>query len=132
MSLKSSVQFLLENLVEQTIQLRTIWNPISDRTLQVEIDDVKFEFSVTWKLELNTGYTMSNGFLTLRSSDFDLTIYTTDYPDIMGKLKEFFYNSYFYSKKPSDKNLLDKIDNITKKLSIEEYRDKKIDSILDK
>ena len=130
MSLKSSIQFLLENLVEQTIQLRTIWNPISDRTLQVEIDGVKFEFSVTWKLELNTGYTMSNGFLTLSSSDFDLTIYTTDYPDIMGKLKEFFYNSYFYLKMPSDKNLLDKIDNITKKLSIEEYRDKKIDSIL--
>jgi hypothetical protein len=132
MSLTNPVKLLLESLVESTIDGRLVWKPESDQTLTIVIDDVTFKFTAVWKLELNSGYTINNGWMSIKSKDLDLTIYKHDYPDLIPKLKDYFYKTYFHSKKPSEQKVIDQIDNITKKLSIQEYRDKKINSILSK
>jgi len=132
MSLISSIELLLENLVESTIDGRLVWTPESDQTLSIVIDDFTFKFTAIWKLELVSGYTISNGWISIKSRDLDLTIYKHDCPDLITKLKDFFYKTYFHSKKPSEQKVIDQIDNIAKKLSIQEYRDKKINSILSK
>lgn len=130
--IKDSLQIMIENLSEQTINGRVIWKPVNNVCMSIVIDDVKFEFYVTWKLEIDTGWTLSKGWIILSSKDLNLTIYEHNFIDPMMSIREYLCNFYFNSLKPSDQKSIDKIDNISKKLSIQEYRDKKISNIFEK
>ena len=71
MAFKDSLQGMIENLTEQTINSRISWLPVSDTKMEINIEDIKFEFLVVWKLELDTGWTMSNGWINMKSKDLE-------------------------------------------------------------
>ena len=129
MTFKDSIQIMIENLTEQTISGRISWVPVSDTKMEIDIDDVKFEFIVTWKLELDTGWTMSNGWINLKSKDLDFILYSHNFPEQINQIKEYLCKIHFDLHKPSDQKAIDQIDNISKKLSIQEYRDKKLSNL---
>jgi len=129
MAFKDSITIMIQNLVDQTISERISWIPISDKRMEINIDDFKFEFIVNWKLELNTGWTMSNGFIDIKSKDLNFTIYSHDFPEQFGQIKDYLCKIHFYKHKPSDQKVINQIDNISKKLSIKEYRDKKLSNL---
>ena len=131
MAFKDSIQIMVKNLSEQTISGRISWVPVSDTKMEINIDDVKFEFIVTWKLELDTGWTMGNGWINLKSKDLDFILYSHNFPEQLKQMKEYLCKIHFDQHKPSDQKVIDQIDNISKTLSIQEYRDKKISNIFD-
>jgi len=131
MAFKDSIQIMVKNLSEQTISGRITWVPVSDTKMEINIDDVKFEFIVTWKLELDTGWTMGNGWINLKSKDLDFILYSHNFPEQLKQMKEYLCKIHFDLHKPSDQKVIDQIDNISKTLSIQEYRDKKISHIFD-
>ena len=131
MAFKDSIQIMVKNLSEQTISGRISWVPVSDTKMEINIDDVKFEFIVTWKLELDTGWTMGNGWINLKSKDLDFILYSHNFPEQLKQMKEYLCKIHFDLHKPSDQKVIDQIDNISKTLSIQEYRDKKISNIFD-
>ena len=131
MSFKDSLQGMIENLTEQTINSRISWLPVSDTKMEIDIEDIKFEFQVVWKLELDTGWTMSNGWINMKSKDLDFILYSHNFPEQITQIKEYLCKIHFDQHKPSDQKVIDQIDNISKKLSIQEYRDKKISNIFD-
>ena len=129
MSFKDSIQIMIENLTEQTISGRISWIPVNNTKMEIDIDDVKFEFIIVWKLELDSGWTMSNGWINLKSKDLDFTIHSHNFPEHINQITEYLCKIHFDQHKPSDQKIINQIDNISKKLSIQEYRDKKISSI---
>jgi hypothetical protein len=129
MAFKDSLQGMIENLTEQTINSRISWLPVSDTKMEINIEDIKFEFLVVWKLELDTGWTMSNGWINMKSKDLDFTIYSHNFPDQINQIKEYLCKTHFDLHKPSDQKIINQIDNISKKLSIQEYRDKKLSNL---
>ena len=131
MSFKDSLQGMIENLTEQTINSRISWLPVSDTKMEIDIEDIKFEFQVVWKLELDTGWTMSNGWINMKSKDLDFILYSHNFPEQITQIKEYLCKIHFDQHKPSDQKVIDQIDNISKTLSIQEYRDKKISNIFD-
>ena len=131
MAFKDSLQGMIENLTEQTINSRISWLPVSDTKMEIDIEDIKFEFLVVWKLELDSGWTMSNGWINMKSKDLDFTIYSHNFPDQISQIKDYLCKIHFDQHKPSDQKIIDQIDNISKTLSIQEYRDKKISNIFD-
>lgn len=122
---------MIENLSYQTTSKALSWTPKSNTNMEVEIEEIKFSFSVNWKLELNTGWSLSNGWLNVKSTDFDFTIYSHDFPDLISQIRDFLYNEHFSKFKPSDQEVIDKVENITKKISIQSHRDKKLSNLLD-
>jgi hypothetical protein len=131
MAFKDSLQVMIENLTEQTINSRISWLPVSDTKMEIDIEDIKFEFLVVWKLELDTGWTMSNGWINMKSKDLDFNIYSHNFPEQINQIKDYLCKIHFDQHKPSDQKIIDQIDNISKTLSIQEYRDKKISNIFD-
>ena len=129
MAFKDSIQIMVENLSEQTISGRLSWVPVSDTKMEIDIEDIKFEFQVVWKLELDTGWTMSNGWINLKSKDLDFTLYSHNFPEQINQIKEYLCKIHFDLHKPSDQKIINQIDNISKKLSIQEYRDKKLSNL---
>ena len=129
MVFKDSLQMMLENLADQTINGRISWVPVSDTKMEIDIDDVKFEFLVVWKLEIDKGWTMSNGWINMKSKDLDFSIYSHNFPEQIGKIKDYLCKIHFDQHKPSDQKIINKIDNIAKKLSIQDYRDKKLSNL---
>jgi hypothetical protein len=129
MAFKDSLQGMIENLTEQTINSRISWLPVSDTKMEINIEDIKFEFLVVWKLELDTGWTMSNGWINMKSKDLDFTIYSHNFPDQINQIKDYLCKIHFNQHKPSDQKTINQIDNISKKLSIQEYRDKKLSNL---
>jgi hypothetical protein len=129
MAFKDSLQMMIENLSEQTINGRIHWIPVDNTKMEVNIEDVKFEFLVVWKLELDTGWTMSNGWINMKSKDLDFTIYSHNFPDQINPIKDYLCKIHFNQQKPSDQKIINQIDNISKKLSIQEYRDKKLSNL---
>ena len=129
MAFKDSLQGMIENLTEQTINARISWLPVSDTKMEIDIEDIKFEFQVVWKLELDTGWTMSNGWINMKSKDLDFTIYSHNFPDQINQIKDYLCKIHFNQHKPSDQKIINQIDNISKKLSIQEYRDKKLSNL---
>jgi hypothetical protein len=131
MAFKDSLQMMLENLSEQTINGRISWIPISNTKMEIDIEDIKFEFLVNWRLEIDTGWTMSNGWINLKSKDLDFILYSHNFPEQINQIKDYLCKIHFDQHKPSDQKVIDQIDNISKTLSIQEYRDKKISNIFD-
>jgi hypothetical protein len=131
MSFKDSLQMMLENLADQTINGRISWIPISNTKMEIDIEDIKFEFLVNWRLEIDTGWTMSNGWINLKSKDLDFILYSHNFPEQINQIKDYLCKIHFDQHKPSDQKVIDQIDNISKTLSIQEYRDKKISNIFD-
>jgi hypothetical protein len=131
MTFEDSIKSMMETITEQTLNRRVVWQPSSNISMYVEIEDVRFTFTITWKLELKTGYSLSNGWISIKSNDFEFTIYSHDFPQHISKIREFLYSEYFHQYKPSEQDAIDKVENITKKISITEYRDKKINGILE-
>jgi hypothetical protein len=131
MAFKDSLQMMLENLSEQTINGRISWIPISNTKMEIDIEDIKFEFLVNWRLEIDTGWTMSNGWINLKSKDLDFILYSHNFPEQINQIKDYLCKIHFNQHKPSDQKVIDQIDNISKTLSIQEYRDKKISNIFD-
>ena len=129
MAFKDSLQSMIENLSEQTINGRVNWIPVSDTKMTVQVEDTQFDFNIVWKLEIDTGWTMSNCWINLKSKDLDLTIYEHNFKEPMSEIKNYLCDIHFDKLKPSDQKVIDKIDNISKKLSIQEYRDKKISNL---
>ena len=129
MAFKDSLQMMLENLSEQTINGRISWIPISNTKMEIDIEDIKFEFLVNWRLEIDTGWTMSNGWINMKSKDLDFTIYSHNFPDQINQIKDYLCKIHFNQHKPSDQKTINQIDNISKKLSIQEYRDKKLSNL---
>jgi hypothetical protein len=74
---------------------------------------------------------MSNGWINLKAKDLDFTIHSHNFPDQINQIKEYLCKIHFDQHKPSDQKIINQIDNISKKLSIQEYRDKKISNIFD-
>lgn len=122
---------MIENLTEQTINSRISWLPVSDTKMEIDIEDIKFEFLVVWKLEIDTGWTMSNGWINMKSKDLNFNIYSHNFPEQINQIQDYLCKIHFDQHKPSDQKIIDQIDNISKKLSIQEYRDKKISNIFD-
>jgi len=131
MAFKDSLQVMIENLTEQTINSRISWLPVSDTKMEIDIEDIKFEFLVVWKLEIDTGWTMSNGWINMKSKDLNFNIYSHNFPEQINQIQDYLCKIHFDQHKPSDQKIIDQIDNISKKLSIQEYRDKKISNIFD-
>ena len=131
MAFKDSLQVMIENLTEQTINSRISWLPVSDTKMEIDIEDIKFEFLVVWKLELDSGWTMSNGWINMKSKDLNFNIYSHNFPEQINQIQDYLCKIHFDQHKPSDQKIIDQIDNISKKLSIQEYRDKKISNIFD-
>ena len=131
MSFKDSLQMMLENLADQTINDRISWIPISNTKMEIDIEDIKFEFLVNWRLEIDTGWTMSLGWINMKSKDLDFILYSHNFPEQITQIKEYLCKIHFDQHKPSDQKVIDQIDNISKTLSIQEYRDKKISNIFD-
>ena len=131
MAFKDSLQMMLENLADQTINGRISWIPISNTKMEIDIEDIKFEFLVNWRLEIDTGWTMSTGWINMKSKDLDFILYSHNFPEQITQIKEYLCKIHFDQHKPSDQKVIDQIDNISKKLSIQEYRDKKISNIFD-
>ena len=131
MAFKDSLQMMLENLSEQTINGRISWIPISNTKMEIDIEDIKFEFLVNWRLEIDTGWTMSNGWINLKSKDLDFILYSHNFPEQINQIKDYLCKIHFDQHKPSDQEIIYQIDNISKTLSIQEYRDKKISNIFD-
>ncbi len=131
MALKDSMQIMIKNLSEQTINGRLSWVPVSDTKMEVDIDDIKFEFFVTWKLELSIGWVMCNGWINLKSKDLNFILYSHNHPEEIKAMRDYLANIYFNKYKPSDQDAVDRIDDISKKISLENYRDNKIKNILD-
>ena len=131
MTFKDSLQGMIENLTEQTINSRISWLPVSDTKMEIDIEDIKFEFLVVWKLEIDTGWTMSPGWINMKSKDLDFVLYSHNFPEQINQIKEYLCKIHFDQHKPSDQKVIDQIDNISKTLSIQEYRDKKISNIFD-
>ena len=131
MAFKDSLQMMLENLADQTINGRISWIPISNTKMEIDIEDIKFEFLVNWRLEIDTGWTMSLGWINMKSKDLDFILYSHNFPEQIIQIKEYLCKIHFDQHKPSDQKVIDQIDNISKTLSIQEYRDKKISNIFD-
>ena len=131
MAFKDSLQMMLENLADQTINGRISWIPISNTKMEIDIEDIKFEFLVNWRLEIDTGWTMSTGWINMKSKDLDFILYSHNFPEQITQIKDYLCKIHFDQHKPSDQKVIDQIDNISKKLSIQEYRDKKISNIFD-
>lgn len=129
MRFKDSIETLLKTILEHTLNERITWTSRGKQDVEAELEGTKFTFTVTWKLELNSGWTMSNGWITIKSQDFDFTVYNHDFPEIMCQLRDHFYKSHFYLYQPSEEEVVEKVANINKKISITEYRDKKIEKI---
>jgi hypothetical protein len=129
MAFKDSLQGMIENLTEQTINSRISWLPVSDTKMEIDIEDIKFEFLVNWRLEIDTGWTMSNGWINMKSKDLDFTIYSHNFPDQINQIKDYLCKIHFNQHKPSDQKIINQIDNISKTLSIQEYRDKKLSNL---
>ena len=131
MAFKDSLQMMLENLADQTINGRISWIPISNTKMEIDIEDIKFEFLVNWRLEIDTGWTMSTGWINMKSKDLDFILYSHNFPEQITQIKDYLCKIHFDQHKPSDQKVIDQIDNISKTLSIQEYRDKKISNIFD-
>ncbi len=135
MTFKESIKELLENLVNSTLTEKIKWqvSQYSNSMLEVKVDDFLFSFHSSWKLELDTAYTLSKSWISIKSNDssIDFTVYSFNFPEIMQQLEDFLYEEHYSKNKPCEKKLVSKILDITKKISIEEYRDKKLDRILD-
>ena len=129
MAFKDSLQSMIENLSEQTINSRINWIPADNSKMIIEIEDIKFEFHIAWELKIDTGWTMSNCWINLKSKDLNLTIYEHNFKEPIGEMKKYLCEIHFNQSKPSDQKVIDKIDNISRKLSIQEYRDKKISNL---
>lgn len=129
MTIKQSVEGLLINLVEQTITKRIEWK-YNNRNAEILLDGINFSFYISWKLKLQ-GYVSDIGWLSIKGEDIDLAIFNSDFPDLVGKLDLFFRKEFFDKNKPSEKKYIDRFDSLSKKISLEEYRDMKILSILD-
>ena len=129
MAFKDSLQMMLENLADQTINGRISWIPISNTKMEIDIEDIKFEFLVNWRLEIDTGWTMSLGWINMKSKDLDFILYSHNFPEQINQIKEYLCKIHFDQHKPSDQKVIDQIDNISKKLSIQEYRDKKLSNL---
>lgn len=129
MTIKQSVEGLLINLVEQTITKRIEWK-YNNRNAEILLDGINFSFYISWKLKLQ-GYVSDIGWLSIKGEDIDLAIFNSDFPDLVSKLDLFFRKEFFDKNKPSEKKYIDRFDSLSKKISLEEYRDMKISSILD-
>ena len=131
MNFENSVRKLIETLVEQTLSDRINWITKNSNSVTTEFEDIQIDFTVTWKLELKNGWTMSNGWLTIKSTDFDFTVYSHDFPDLISRMRTYLCDLFFSKNKPSEQDAIDKVNKITKKISLEEYRDNKINDILE-
>jgi hypothetical protein len=129
MTIKQSVEGLLTNLVEQTLSKRIEWQ-YDNRKAQIELYGFKFYFYIQWTLKLD-GYVSDCGWLSIEGDDIKIAIYNSEFPDLITKLDSFFRKEYFDKNKPSEKKYIDRFDSLSKKISLEEYRDMKISSILD-
>jgi hypothetical protein len=77
MTFKDSIQDLIENLVKSTLNEQITWTLPTNGTnnrVEVVVDDVLFSFYVNWKLEIETGWTMSKGWISIKDekSNFEL------------------------------------------------------------
>ena len=135
MTFKESIKELLENLVSSTLTKKIQWqvSKFSIDLLEVKVDDFLFSFHSSWKLELDTTYTLSKSWIVIKSDDreIDFTVYSFNFPELMQQLEDFLYEEHYSKNKPCEKKLVSKILDVTKKISIEEYRDKKLNGILD-
>ena len=132
MSFKSTLISLLENLSEQTVSGRIFWNLKDKTTAEVVIDTIIFQFHISWKLEL-AGYTMSGGWISIKDEkdpECNFIVHRHEFTEDFDKIKNYLCNKYFNSLKPSEQPIIDKLENISKSLSLESYRDKKISNIL--
>lgn len=135
MTFKDSIHELLDNLVKSTLNGNVTWTePItgSPNRLEVIIDKITFSFSISWKLELDSGWTMSKGWIQIKdeSSDFDFTVYSFNFPELISKLQDHLCELHFNKFRPSNQDVIQKVDNISRKISVEEHRDNKIKKIL--
>jgi hypothetical protein len=136
MTFKDSIEELLENLVKSTLNEQITWTlPTngSNNRLEVVVDDVLFSFHVLWKLELETGWTLSKGWISIKDekSNFEFTVYSYNFPELLTQLYDYLCELYFNNLKPSEQPIIDRVSEITKKVSVQEFRDRKIDKILD-
>jgi hypothetical protein len=129
MSFNDSVKSLVSSITEETISGRIQWLPKSDCKMQITVEDMNFEFLVTWKLDVDKGWIMNSGWMNIKSSKVDFTIHSYNFPEPMKQLTDYLYNQYFFKYKPSEQPIIDQMENITKKLSIVEYRDKKLSNL---
>jgi hypothetical protein len=136
MTFKDSIQDLIENLVKSTLNEQITWTlPTNgpNNRVEVVVDDVLFSFYVNWKLEIETGWTMSKGWISIKDekSNFELTVYSFNFTELLTQLHEYLCDLYFNNLKPSDQPIIDRVSEITKKISIQEWRNNKINNILD-
>lgn len=136
MTFKDSIEELLENLVKSTLNEQITWTlPTngSNNRVEVVVDDVLFSFHVNWKLELETGWTLSKGWICIKDekSNFEFTVYSFNFPELLTQLYDYLCELYFNNLKPSEQPIIDRVTQITKKVSVQEFRDRKIDKILD-
>lgn len=129
MSFSDTIKSLVYSITEETINGRISWLPKSDTRMQIDIEDMHFEFLITWKLEIDKGWVMNSGWMNVKSDKVDFTVHSHNFPEPMKQLTDYLYKEYFFMYKPSDQPIIDQIENVTKKLSIVEYRDKKLSNL---
>jgi hypothetical protein len=130
MNIKESVENVLKNLVEQTINKRIKWI-YSKNKAEIELNNFCFTFYISWKLTFN-GWVSDIGFLSLRdktNKEINFSFFKTDYSDLISKLDSFFREEFYNQNKPSETEYIDRFNNLSKNLSLEEYRNSKIEKI---
>ena len=60
MTFNDSVKSLVYSITEETISGRIQWLPKSDSKMQITVEDMNFEFLVTWKIDVNNGWDVAN------------------------------------------------------------------------
>lgn len=131
MSFNNSIKSLVESISKETTSGRIQWVPHSEYKMVLDIENMHFEFLVTWKLDIDKGWIMNSGWMNVKLDKVDFTIHSHNFPDSMSQLTDFLYKQYFFKFKPSEQPIIDQMDNITKKISLTEYRDKKISNLFD-
>lgn len=106
MTIKQSVEGLLTNLVEQTITKRIEWK-YDHRRAEIELDGLNFHFYIQWTLKLE-GYASNCGWLNIEGDGIKISIFNSDFPDLISKLDLFFRKEFFDKNKPSEKKYIDR------------------------
>jgi hypothetical protein len=131
MNIKTSVGNFVENVTQLTLNNIIKWEHTRPTSVRLKNEEMTLEYTISWSLKLETGWIMSDGWLSVKTGKIDLTIYKSDYPEYMTKLKEYFFEHFFKSTKPDDQEVVDHFIELTKKTSLEDYRNKNIEKILE-
>jgi len=130
MTIQTSIYQFLENLLDLTLNNKLTWSPATDNKLELIIDDLQLNYTITWTLDIANGWKMSDGWLNIKSKQVNITVYRHDYPELMLKFRDHFYTQHFSKSVPPARPVIEHFEELNKKISLQEFREKKLNQVL--